>query len=227
MTFTTPKTCISFLLLILLKFSFIYGQNFVDHIGTEDGLTSQLCQAIEEDNCGNLWISSFQGVEKFDGYTTTSFELSDTDNRDLPVVDILSDNSGNIWIIKAHKKHHAKSRHITPDNHYHFTIVDPLTNKPTTFDELYGETVKQEDINYIQEIDSIIFLTTKDKRIFYLDQEINLYADLSTSDADIYMHDKGQILKCYQDQIIITNRDNNVLHTIPKDTIHHLSLIHI
>ncbi len=220
MTFHPPKVSTTFLLLFLLKFSFIYSQNYVDHIGTEDGLTSQLCQAIEEDIYGNLWISSFEGVEKFDGYNTTSFEFSDTEDRYLPVVDILSDKSGNIWIIKAHKSHHAKSNYITPDNHYHITIVNPLTNKTTTFDNLYGETVKQEELIYIQEIDSIIYLITKDKRIFFYDLEIKPYADLSTSDGDIFMHEKGLILKCYPDQIIISNRDNTVLHTISKEIIH-------
>ena len=219
MTFTTKKTCTAFIFLFVLNITIIHSQNYVDHIGTEDGLTSQLCQAIEEDNCGNLWVSSFEQVEKFDGYNTTRFDFSDTVNRYLPVVDLLSDNFGNIWIIKAHKKHHAKSHHITPDNQYYITIVEPLTNKPTSFDELYGETVKQEEINYIQKIDSSIFLITKNKRIFYIDGQINLYADMSTSGADIYMGNNGMIIKCYPDQLIITNQDNNVLHIIQEEKI--------
>ncbi len=219
MTITTSKTFTVSILLFLLNFTLIYSQNYVDHIGTKDGLTSQLCQAIEEDDYGNLWISSFQGVEKFDGYNTTFFELSGTDNRDLPIVDILSDNSGNIWILEAKIKNQFHTHHITPDNHYYITIINPLTNKPSTFDELYGKIVKQEELNYIQEIDGLIFLITNDKRIFYIDEQINLHTDLSTSDAGIYMHDKEKIIKCYPEQIIITNQDNNVIHTIQEETI--------
>ena len=49
---------------------------YADHIGSEDGLISQLCQFLVEDDLGNLWISSFQDLQKYNGYTVTAFPLS-------------------------------------------------------------------------------------------------------------------------------------------------------
>jgi len=49
---------------------------FMDHIGSEDGLASQLCQNIIEDDLGNIWISSFKEVQKYDGHNIEVFELN-------------------------------------------------------------------------------------------------------------------------------------------------------
>lgn len=88
-----------FILLILLLVSgfFSYGQTtFIKHYSTRDGLPSNNCYFILQDQKGYIWVSSDAGVSRFDGKVFETFSVDDglPDNQ---IIRINEDRSGRIW----------------------------------------------------------------------------------------------------------------------------------
>lgn len=88
---------------------YIYNGNSFKHITDKDGLSNNEVGAITEDNQGNIWIGTANGVNKYDGdqFTTLAIPQSDTTgvwlDKVYPIVNpnkvmaILQDSSGNFW----------------------------------------------------------------------------------------------------------------------------------
>lgn len=47
--------------------------NFV-HIGLEQGLSQSTILDIEQDDRGNMWFATYDGLNKYDGYTFTVYQ---------------------------------------------------------------------------------------------------------------------------------------------------------
>ena len=61
----SSKLFILIMLFLVITIGILRAQNFIDHIGSEDGLTTQLCQYLQEDIYGNIWVSSFDNYMKY------------------------------------------------------------------------------------------------------------------------------------------------------------------
>ena len=133
---------------------------YVDHIGSEDGLTSQLCQFLVEDDLGNLWISSFQDIQKYNGYDVTTFPINKFSDID-GVHNLEKDRSGHIWIVQGR----GRSNGLV--NNYLINIIDPITDKTETFEEYTNSSLLAlENIADINFRDSTIYLTSKSDSIY-------------------------------------------------------------
>ncbi len=96
----------SFLVIILLLFwvSPLIAQDFdskgfvVTQFGMDEGLPQSSVNDIVQDKDGYLWIATFGGLVRFDGYTFTTFNRSNTKgmNFDRSVI-LFEDSKGNIW----------------------------------------------------------------------------------------------------------------------------------
>jgi len=92
--------------IILLIFNSLqtYCQNNVlrlDQITTKDGLPQNSVQAILQDKYGFIWLSSFSGVYKFDGYEFIDYRSDPEDNHALMsrgVYNIVTDSDKNIYV---------------------------------------------------------------------------------------------------------------------------------
>lgn len=73
-------------MLLSIHRSTLYSQTF-DHIGSEEGLASQLCQHLIEDDYGNIWITSFLNLQKYDDYKVTVIPTDDYINTELDILD--------------------------------------------------------------------------------------------------------------------------------------------
>lgn len=74
------------------------------HISTNEGLSQGHISAILKDKKGFMWFSTFEGLNKYDGYRFVIYKHSSDDSLSLTnniVNDILEDNYGNLWIASA------------------------------------------------------------------------------------------------------------------------------
>nr|WP_315148608.1 two-component regulator propeller domain-containing protein [uncultured Flavobacterium sp.] len=82
----------------------VYAQNYdyrLNTISTINGLSQSSVIAIHQDEIGQMWFGTRDGLNKYDGSTFTIFRNNPKDSTSISNNDILSiqkDKSGNLWI---------------------------------------------------------------------------------------------------------------------------------
>src|ERR1035437_7876732 len=88
--------------LIIGFMSFVKGQSPVfRHYSTDQGLSSLERYHIFQDSKGYIWISTTNGVTRFDGYTFQNFEEQDG-LSDNVIFETIEDYNGRIWFRISH-----------------------------------------------------------------------------------------------------------------------------
>ena len=90
------------LLSILLTSSFLLAQKTInfEHLTVDDGLSSNTVLCLLEDSRGFLWIGTYDGLNKYDGYKFTAYKNSPRDSlsiSDNMIGALCEDKNGNIW----------------------------------------------------------------------------------------------------------------------------------
>lgn len=76
------------------------------HITVADGLSQNTVSSILKDSKGFMWFGTWDGLNKYDGYSSTIYQNDADDSSSISgnrVVDMLEDKEGNIWIATADK----------------------------------------------------------------------------------------------------------------------------
>ncbi|WNH09398.1 two-component regulator propeller domain-containing protein [Thalassobellus suaedae] len=74
------KVCLFILMVFLLPYNVIGQQNFsVEHFLVEDGLPHNIITQIIQDKKGFIWLATFNGLSKYDGYTFQNYKTSSSD----------------------------------------------------------------------------------------------------------------------------------------------------
>ncbi len=71
------------------------------HYTTADGLSQVNVNCIRQDSRGFMWIGTRNGLNRFDGYTFTTYRFDPDDNTTISnnmVNDMAEDSHGNIWL---------------------------------------------------------------------------------------------------------------------------------
>lgn len=95
---------LTFILLffLLCTFSVIRAQQlYFNHLSVNNGLSQGVNRCIYRDSKGFVWISSFDGLNRFDGVSCISFRSSVDEKSGLKgtlFLDILEDRNSNLWI---------------------------------------------------------------------------------------------------------------------------------
>ncbi len=82
------KTLLSVILLLAIVFTAHTQQHcFFTHYSTEDGLSQNTVMSILQDHKDNLWFATWDGINRFNGYTFKTYKarqgnyISLTNNR--------------------------------------------------------------------------------------------------------------------------------------------------
>jgi ligand-binding sensor domain-containing protein len=94
---------ISIIFLLLGQFPLLAQQGLrFEHLSERDGLSQNMVQSIYQDQEGFLWFGTYDGLNKYDGYTFSVFNTDPhdplhtlTSNR---VTDMLEDREGRFWV---------------------------------------------------------------------------------------------------------------------------------
>ncbi len=91
------------LFLITATFHLANAQNeiYFSHLGMETGLSNSRANAIIQDHKGFIWVGTWNGLNRYDGYTCTTFQPSFHDSTSISnreIVALMEDSKGNIWI---------------------------------------------------------------------------------------------------------------------------------
>ncbi|MDP4224473.1 MAG: histidine kinase [Bacteroidota bacterium] len=98
-SFLTACLCISGLFIT----SFISAQNFnIETYTTRQGLANDNVRDIVADSSGFLWIATWDGISRYDGYSFTNYYHRPDDSLSLPyfsIMKVLVDGGNNLWIL--------------------------------------------------------------------------------------------------------------------------------
>jgi len=153
----------------------VSGQNIFrfEHMGSEDGLSQNTGHSILFDSKGFMWIGTWNGLDRFDGYEFKVFRTradnanNFTNNR---VTKLWEDKRGFIWI-------------ETYDGYYHF--FDPQTETFSTIPHYEGTEANNGAMKiFLQYNDDIILLGSSVWGVFYLryDKSGNTYKIIQYSE---------------------------------------------
>jgi len=102
------KGFLSFILFLSLvfffKFSTIYPQSpnvKFEKLGMEQGLSFNMVTDILQDQKGFIWVATWNGLNRYDGYNFKIYKHIDGDSTSLrvnKVACLLEDNSGRLWV---------------------------------------------------------------------------------------------------------------------------------
>lgn len=73
-----------------------------EHYDTEDGLPQNYISSIVQDKDGFIWVSTLDGIARFDGHTFLEFNISSDSSTRIStprVIDLKIDSSNNLWIL--------------------------------------------------------------------------------------------------------------------------------
>lgn len=102
-------------ILYLITFLLLAGQSgaqqhcFFTHYSSEDGLSQNTVMSILQDHKGNLWFATWDGINRFDGYSFKSYKarqgnfISLTNNR---VDQLYEDPAGYLWLLTYDNRAH-------------------------------------------------------------------------------------------------------------------------
>ncbi len=150
-----------FLLLVFFIFLPVYGncQNIFrfDHIGSEDGLSQNTGFSILFDSKGFMWVGTYNGLNRYDGYefkifrSSTGNPASFTNNR---VIKVWEDSRQFVWL-------------ETYDGYYHF--FNPETETFHSLPLYEGTDVKNGAMRvFLQYSEDIILLGSSESGMYLL-----------------------------------------------------------
>lgn len=95
-----------FLLLLLIMCTSLFSQNnkgamSFEHLTIEDGLSALYITDILQDHQGFMWFASTFGLNKYDGYTITTYNFDNKDPNSISddvIRDLFEDSEGVLWI---------------------------------------------------------------------------------------------------------------------------------
>jgi signal transduction histidine kinase/ligand-binding sensor domain-containing protein len=92
------------LLYSCIFYSFAFSQNHhiqFDHIGTADGLSQSNVICITQDSRGFMWFGTWEGLNKYDGYTIKVYKNDPLDQNSISnnfIESIAESKNGDLWI---------------------------------------------------------------------------------------------------------------------------------
>lgn len=107
-------------------------QASLSHFSSDDGLCSNTISKIEQDDYGFLWIATWNGISRFDGYNFYNYRTGNAShipNLHNRVMDMVIDNWQNVWMRMYDGRVFVIDRRQDK-------IVDPLKDAGTGNEEL-------------------------------------------------------------------------------------------
>ncbi|KAA3659108.1 MAG: hybrid sensor histidine kinase/response regulator [Calditrichaeota bacterium] len=185
---------------------FFQERNFrFSHLTTDHGLSQSNVTCILQDSKGFMWIGTFNGLNRFDGYNFETFHYRQDDPNSLShnyISALLEDRSGNLWVGTSDGlnrydrmtgrfssfKHQSKNPASLSDNPVESLLEDSrgrlwigLRNGIVELFDPATETFT----HFIHDPDNPNSITGEAIRILFQDSEENLWITYHTGNIDI------------------------------------------
>jgi signal transduction histidine kinase/DNA-binding response OmpR family regulator/ligand-binding sensor domain-containing protein len=148
------------LVFILLLVQHLEGQNrrlSLQAFGEDNGLSHREVNAFCQDAQGMIWIGTFRGLDRFDGYDFQHWSGKDHGFFGRQIYAMETDDLGRIWLVLG-------------DTPYYFSeikVFDPLTESFIELDTLAPELLKDlEPTGILKASDGALWIGSRDKGVY-------------------------------------------------------------
>ena len=149
---------------------------------THDGLTSQLCTNAAEDSLGNIWISGFRDISKYNGYSIKNFNNSNSNLAGTYINQMIVDQRGKVWVVQ--NVYQDDVPRSSPESTYvlEVNVIDPIDDSFMSLDEyLDNAEIKASNIENIQLTSAGIVIITKNRKIYrWAEEGLNLLCQIDS-----------------------------------------------
>ena len=83
-------------IICICKGLLLQGQLQLNQISHINGLSQNTVNSIIQDNDGFLWIATYNGINKYDGYSMDYYDLTNNHLTSNLIHSLFKDNDGNI-----------------------------------------------------------------------------------------------------------------------------------
>jgi signal transduction histidine kinase/ligand-binding sensor domain-containing protein len=231
--------------LILSLFFFAAGQNQKISFERIQGLSNPMTTGILQDKEGFIWVSTWGGLNRYDGYDFKIYKTLDTDSTTLysnAVIGMAEDKKGRIWIacnlgLNVYFKELDRFARIIVNKNDNTALTTRflrclfLDSKGILWLGTYFSGIYSLDINKISDFTNkeLPFKhytsDTTDKktisgnyiRSFFEDKNSNIWISASTSSVDLFNRNK-QCFTRYTMKFPDVDKMNNILNLLFEDS---------
>ena len=241
------------LMLVVIANSSLASSSIFEKISSETDLPEGAVNCIVQDNAGFIWIGTWKGLYRYDGYNTINFSTINQDFSALKIADLLIDGD-NLWvgtfvsgmykidllnysIIRYHQK--AESCYRITDNNINAITVMP--NRTIFFgSENGGMSIIGPDgcvkRNYSTKNENSKFNNNQVSKLCPIDEERIIIGNsgllifnLSNDEFEKIENQYSQnyildIVKVDNNQYLVSTLDRLLLLSL-NDTIHHIAIV--
>lgn len=157
---------------LITSFTSVRGQESLfqdDHIGSSNGLSSQLTNGLCKDENGNLWIITNDDLNKYDGYSTTIYNSKNSKFKNNPFLGIEKDSKGNVWVSQLIDVSDLRPSLLHPYPFYKIDlfIVDEVSGSILEFDTFFPNApFNSSNIISIVKRNEVLFIILNDGKVY-------------------------------------------------------------
>ncbi|RCH55433.1 histidine kinase [Mucilaginibacter hurinus] len=213
------KNLYRYIIFILVQLipSITYSQKLqlrFEHIGVKQGLSQATVTCIRQDSKGFIWIGTFNGLNRYDGYNFKIFRHVAKDTGSIAhnaIKDIIEDSKGNIWVAtlgggisKFDRKtnrfknfvHHQNRNSITSNHINNIVEHNGQLWIGTRENGLDRMDIKTEKITHLPQIQNDT-TTLSDKYVttVYKDSKQNIWVGTYLGGLNLYNHKTGKFTR--------------------------------
>jgi len=134
----SPPLTICFVFLISVLRGTLFAQQFnIQTFTSMDGLSHNDVRAMASDSSGFLWIATWDGLSRYDGYTFKNYYHNNDDSLSIPyfsILNVMVDGGDNLWLITddylvvkydRDNDHFIRVNHLydnLPENYIHISV---------------------------------------------------------------------------------------------------------
>jgi signal transduction histidine kinase/ligand-binding sensor domain-containing protein/DNA-binding response OmpR family regulator len=146
-------------LLLLSGIMHCYGQSDIrfEEVSSINPLSNNAVTYIHQDQLGFIWVGTFNGLNKYDGYSFKVYKFNDQDHKQAStnrVASIHEDRKGKLWI-------------GTYDGNYQ--CFNPLTEKFYNISQQLDSTVQLRFTHYFESAGGLICLSTERSGVLFIE----------------------------------------------------------
>ena len=172
------------------------------HITSIEGLSNNTVYSITQDEDGFIWIATREGLNKFDGYSITTYYRNGT--YSIPgnfVVELLSTSSGRLFVGTQ-------------------TGVAIYNKKTDSFSTLLYEGGSLGNVRRIFELSDGQVLIATNLGLFCIQKNLEIVKISNLDFRDICEYKTGLIWTLFQDEILLMNPEGEIIRRYNNKNIH-------
>ncbi len=225
-----------FLFLFLLPFNVRAIDYFrFDHYNMDDGLSHLYIRDIVQDSIGYIWIGTFDGLNKFNGYDFEIYRHNVNDSSSLPANTIRSlfvDCRNNLWVGTTNglcRYDRKNNCFVNYSEEYgynlgNYDILDVYVDSDTNLwigtigAGLFLVDVKSNNYKqFLQNDNNPLSISGNDIRIIFEDSKKNFWIGTSDNGVNLFARKNGSFLHYIHDENNPTSIIGNQVYSIVED----------